>query len=275
MIVEEKKFIAPNGWFSMYYPYEWNEFEDSSDAFLFYNPNKWNGNFRISAFRDLNNKNDDLGDNACARELKENENAKRVEVGDYICAYSNLPFEENENKYITHLWIMGKGDTAFECSFTTAIGGDISPAEKIISTIEVRDAAKKYPPEIIYIRLSEIFVINEAYEWVSNLLKKQLSVDFQGTENDLLNMQKAFDAANFSIKERDEWLKAGIVLCCILVNSVDGIEWKTLIDGNREVPVLMYKEKVIDPMKMVWSKVKRGEKYNFIEAYDEVIALLS
>ena len=45
---QSKKFISPGAWFSMTYPADWNEFEDGEGSFLFYNPNEWTGNFRIS-----------------------------------------------------------------------------------------------------------------------------------------------------------------------------------------------------------------------------------
>ena len=43
----------------MVYPADWNEFEDGEGSFLFYNPNEWTGNFRISAYK---------GDTAYGRE---------------------------------------------------------------------------------------------------------------------------------------------------------------------------------------------------------------
>lgn len=45
------KYIAPGSWFSLEYPESWREFEDTEDSFLFYNPNKWSGNFRIRPIR--------------------------------------------------------------------------------------------------------------------------------------------------------------------------------------------------------------------------------
>ena len=36
----QKKYIAPGAWFSMSYPASWNEFEDTEDSFLFYNPDE-------------------------------------------------------------------------------------------------------------------------------------------------------------------------------------------------------------------------------------------
>ena len=46
--MQGKKFISPGAWFSMNYPSDWNEFEDGEGSFLFYNPDVWSGNFRIS-----------------------------------------------------------------------------------------------------------------------------------------------------------------------------------------------------------------------------------
>lgn len=82
MIEEKKRYIAPGGWFAMEYPAVWSEFEDSTDAFLFYNPDKWTGNFRISAFRNEipNKKGIHYGDDACNVELKENKSAEYVKI---------------------------------------------------------------------------------------------------------------------------------------------------------------------------------------------------
>ena len=49
--MQGKKFISPGAWFSINYPSDWNEFEDGEGSFLFYNPDVWTGNFRISAFK--------------------------------------------------------------------------------------------------------------------------------------------------------------------------------------------------------------------------------
>ncbi len=72
-------------------------------------------------------------------------------------------------------------------------------------------------------------------------------------------------------KRKEEWLAIGITVCIILTNEVEGMEWKTLIDGNREAPVLQYKDRIIDPLKLAWSKVKAGEPCDIIEEYKSVI----
>lgn len=276
--MEGKKYIAPGGWFSMTYPTTWNEFEDSEDAFLFYNPDEWTGNFRISAFRDEDTKRGNIhyGDDACDTELKENRTAKYVQVGDFDCAYSTETFDEDGKRYVSHLWITGKGDTMLECSFTAFAEEKTTVAEAIISSIEVRDSNKKYPAEMISVRLSEIYRIDEAFEKIGNLVKEQLTKDFQGAEEDLAKIQTALEKVQPSNKKSEIWLNAGIVICCILAAEVDGLEWRTLIDGNREDPVMVYEngKSVIDPMKLIWSKVKKGQPWNIVSAYEEAVASL-
>ncbi len=66
-----KKFISPGAWFSMVYPADWNEFEDGEGSFLFYNPNEWTGNFRISALKGMLH----MARMLLKQELKENTSA--------------------------------------------------------------------------------------------------------------------------------------------------------------------------------------------------------
>ena len=124
---------------------------------------------------------------------------------------------------------------------------------------------------MIPVRLSEIYLINEGYEWVVSTVKQELKKDFQGIEEDLEKLQQVIDSGKIGLKKKEEWLAIGITVCAILANEVDGMEWKTLIDGNREDPVLQYKDRTIDPMKLVWSKVKAGEPCNVIEEYKKCL----
>ena len=72
-------------------------------------------------------------------------------------------------------------------------------------------------------RLSEIYQINEAYEWVDTTIKELLKKDFQGAEEDIAKMQQMMEESNISPKKKDAWLAFGIVLCVIFANEVDGI----------------------------------------------------
>ena len=138
--MQGKKFISPGAWFSMNYPSDWNEFEDGEGSFLFYNPDVWTGNFRISAFKGKAG----YGKDAIRQELKENDSASLVKVGTWECAYSKEMFQEEGTYYTSHLWITGVDDIAFECSFTVPKGGVVKEAEDVIATLEVRKEAQKY-----------------------------------------------------------------------------------------------------------------------------------
>jgi hypothetical protein len=190
---------------------------------------------------------------------------------EWECAYSKEMFQEEGTYYTSHLWITGVDDIAFECSFTVPKGGVVKEAEDVIATLEVRKEGQKYPAELIPVRLSEIYLINEGYEWVVSTVKQELKKDFQGIEEDLEKLQQVIDSGKIGLKKKEEWLAIGITVCAILANEVDGMEWKTLIDGNREAPVLQYKDRTIDPMKLVWSKVKAGEPCNVIEEYKKCL----
>lgn len=263
-----KKFISPGAWFSMIYPADWNEFEAEEGTFLFYNPTEWTGNFRISAYKG----NASFGKDAVRAELKENSSATAVCIGQMECAYSKEMFEEDGAYYTSHLWYAGVGEILFECSFTVSKGGSIVEAERIMASLEIRKEGVKYPPEIIPVRLSEIYQINEAYEWMDTSVKDALKKDFQGVEEDIIKMQEVVDKSEISPKKKEIWLTLGIVLCAIFANEVDGMEWRTLIDGNRETPILLntVKGTWIDPMKLVWSKIKEGKPCNLVESYKEM-----
>ena len=266
-MMQGKKFISPGAWFSMNYPADWNEFEDGEGSFLFYNPDVWTGNFRISAYKG----NAAYGKEAIRQELKENDSATLVKVGALECAYSKEMFQEEGAYYTSHLWVTGIGNVAFECSFTVPKGASVKEAEAVIATLETRAEGQKYPAELIPIRLSEIYQVNESYEWVTLLVKQELKKDFQGGEEDLEKLQQLIDSGKIGAKKKEEWLAVGIAICTILTNEVEGVEWLTLIDGNREVPVLQYRNQTIDPMKLAWSKIKAGEACNVVEEYNLVI----
>lgn len=272
-MMQGKKFISPGAWFSMIYPSDWNEFEDGEGSFLFYNPDLWTGNFRISAYKEDANISGGMnyGQDAVRQELRDNPSSIRIKVGNLECAYSKEMFLEEGEYYTTHVWITGIDNVAFECSFTVVKGGMVKEAEEIISSLSIRKDGEKYPAEIIPVRLSEIYVINEGYEWTADTVKQQLKKDFQGTEEDLEKIQQLIDSGILSPKNREAWLALGIAVATILSNEIEGVEWMTLVDGNREAPVLLYRDRLIDPMKLVWSKIKAGQPCDVAEAYKNAI----
>jgi len=273
-MVETKRFIAPGGWFAMEYPSTWSEFEDSAESFLFYNPDVWNGNFRISAYQE--NGNNQFGIQNLRQFLIHNPQASKVTVGSFQAAYFQELFEEEETEFVTHIWEIAADSLLFEVSFTALSSADKTVAENIILTLEPRELGKKYPAEIVAVRIAEISEINQAFEWTQQFIGEKVSTDFQGIEEDLDKLQQAIAVADFSTKKRTPWISLGITLCVIMMNEIDGLEWCSLIDGNREAPVLrkVGTNSVIDPLKLVWSLKKRGQEIDFKNIYQEAIEKL-
>lgn len=263
------KFISPGGWFSMELPSNWSEFEDTTESFLFYNPEKWSGNFRISAYRD---KSKDYAKECIKDELENNDAASLVKVGDWDCAYSCETFQEEHNWYTTHIWITGKEYTSFECSFTIAKGGDIKAAQDIIKSISVREPGKKYPREIIPVRLMEIEEINSGFEWAVSTIKKQLSKDFTSEAKDIKSIQSIIDSGKINASQRNAWENLGIAFGAILINEMDGMEWVSIIDDNNEYPALRFKDSdlIVDAIQIIWKYINKGEKCNLQSEFDKI-----
>ena len=245
------KFISPGGWFSLEYPAAWSEFEDTEESFLFYNPNQWSGNFRISAYKDAAK---DYGRQCIAYELKNNPTSCAVKVGEWDCAYSAETFQEEGAWYTTHIWVTGKDDISFECSYTVAKGGERTPAEGIIRSLIVRTG--KEGKEIIPIRVLEIGEVNAAFEWISTTIKKNLTKDFTSQEEDLEKLQKLVDGGKIQANQRTAWESLGLAFGTILENEMDGMTWVTVVDGSKEYAALQFGDLLIDPASLVWNKIK-------------------
>ena len=245
------KYISPGGWFSLEYPATWSEFEDTEETFLFYNPNQWNGNFRISAYKDAAK---DYARQCIAYELKNNPTSSSVKVGAWDCAYSAETFQEEGAWYTTHIWVTGKDDISFECSYTVAKGGERTPAEGIIRSLIVRTG--KEGKEIIPIRVLEIGEVNAAFEWVSTTIKKNLTKDFTSQEEDLEKLQKLVDGGKIQANQRTAWESLGLAFGTVLENEMDGMTWVTVVDGIKEYAALQFGDLLIDPASLVWNKIK-------------------
>ena len=263
------KYISPGGWFSLEYPATWSEFEDSEGTFLFYNPNHWNGNFRISAFRDADK---NYGRQCIAWELKNNPTSSAVKIGEWDCAYSAETFQEQGVWYTTHIWVTGKDDISFECSFTVAKGEKYISAEEIIRSLRMRK--NNEPKEVIPLRVLEIGEINAAFEWTSNTIKKTLTKDFTSQEQDIEKLQKLIDGGKIQVNQRNAWENIGLAFGSILENEMDGMTWVTVVDGQREYAALQFGDLVIDPSFIVWNNIKTKKtcdlKAEFIRIKEEV-----
>lgn len=259
------KYISPGGWFSLEYPANWSEFEDTEESFLFYNPNQWNGNFRISAYKDATK---DYARQCIAFELKNNPTSTAVKVGEWNCAYSAETFQESGAWYTSHIWVTGKDDICFECSFTVAKGGERIPAENIIRTIKVRNGRE--PMEIIPIRILEIGEVNAAYEWASTTVKKTLTKDFTSQESDIEKLQKLIDGGKIQANQRTAWESIGLAFGTILENEMDGMTWITVIDGKQEYPALQFGKLLFAPASLVWNKIKAKQPVDLKAEFERI-----
>ena len=261
------KFISPGGWFSLEYPANWSEFEDTEETFLFYNPNQWNGNFRISAYK---GETKDYALQCVAYELKNNPTSSPVQIGDWACAYSAETFQEEGAWYTTHIWVTGKNDICFECSFTVAKGSSRNAAEDILRTLKIRTG--KEGQEIIPIRLLEIGEVNTAFDWASTTVKKNLTKDFTSQESDIERLQKLIDSGKIKEDQRSLWEYIGIALGTVLENEIDGMEWVTVIEGRKEYAALRFKNSdlLADPATLVWEKAKSQSNCNLLQLFEDI-----
>ena len=264
-----KKFISPGGWFSLEYPSDWNEFENSEDTFLFYNPNHWNGNFRVSATM---GRNVDYGKSCLNDELRENPTAVVSRIGKTGCVYSVETFQEGAAWFTTYFWMLDYGKICMECSFTTHKNGEKIFAEKIIQSIFVPKNKHYFNHEIIPIRILEVGEINAAFESVEKLVKKELSKDFTGIEKDLVKLQHLLDSANPKFQKKEVKENIALAFGTILVNEMDGMEWFTLIEDKRECPVLCFEQSniIVDPFAFIINKVKNDGSCDLTAEYNRI-----
>ena len=264
-----KKFISPGGWFSLEYPSDWNEFENSEDTFLFYNPDLWNGNFRISATL---GRNTEYGKVCLNNELKENPTAVVSRIGKIGCVYSFETFQEGAAWYTSYFWMLDYGKICIECSFTTHKNGEKSIAEKIIQSIFVPKTKHFFKHEIIPIRILEVGEVNAAFEDVEKLVKKELSKDFTGTEKDIVKLQHLLDSPNPKYQKPEVKSNIALAFGTILVNEMDGMEWFTLIEAEKECPVLCVEDSTItiDPLALIFNKVKNNGSCDLTEEFNHI-----
>ena len=264
-----KKFISPGGWFSLEYPSDWNEFENSEDTFLFYNPDLWNGNFRISATL---GRNTEYGKVCLNNELKENPTAVVSRIGKTGCVYSFETFQEGAAWYTSYFWMLDYGKICIECSFTTHKNGEKSIAEKIIQSIFVPKTKHFFKHEIIPIRILEVGEVNAAFEDVEKLVKKELSKDFTGTEKDIVKLQHLLYSPNPKYQKPEVKSNIALAFGTILVNEMDGMEWFTLIEAEKECPVLCFEDSTItiDPLALINNKVKNNGSCDLTEEFNHI-----
>ncbi len=234
-----KKFISPGSWFAFTYPEEWFEFSEEADCFLFYNPEKWDGNFRISAYRDASSS---FGDSMMHQALKAS-GAKLSKVGRWETIYSAESFTEQLVEYITHRWTIGCGQTCVECSFTEEVqsGDAIGIVNALIASLEILQPRDTFHNQYIPVRVSEVDLIESCYATIEELGMKLFKERFREFDYNVRLMQKIAQRPELTKQlGTDAGAVMGITLCALLTESIEGLEWNTYINGKVEAPVLMY-----------------------------------
>ena len=233
-----KKFISPGSWFAFAYPEEWFEFSEEADCFLFYNPEKWDGNFRISAYRDASSS---FGDSMMRQALKTS-GAKLSKVGRWEIIYSTESFTEQLVEYTTHRWTIGCGQTCVECSFTEEGRGEsLGTANAIIASLEILQPRDTFQNQYIPVRVSEVDLIESCYATIEELGMKLFKERFRDFDYNVRLLQKVAQRPELTKQLGDDaGAVMGIVLCALLTESIEGLEWNTYVNGKVEAPVLMY-----------------------------------
>lgn len=264
-----KKFIAPGGWFSLEYPADFYEFEDEEGSFLFYNPEKWSGNLRVSASKDSNNH---YAKRALQDELLNYPGARRVQYGPWECVTSMEHFTEKGKQYVCQTVVTGMTNTVVEISFTAPENGSLAILLQVVESLQINDNRKLFQLERIPVRVWEIHQINEAYEWVSKAVKKQYKKDFTGEYQDIKLLQQCMDDGLYANGQRETWEAMGLTFGAILTNEMDGMEWVTTIRGNKEYPSLHFEgtDYYLDPLLLIWDKKRQGATCNLEEEFQRI-----
>lgn len=230
-----KTFVSPESWFSIDYPDSWFEFGEESEGFLFYNPDNWLGNFRISAYRGRDN-----GYGRCCMEDElRREGASLVQIGNWKAVQTTGRFSEGGASYVGWYWTIGYGCTCVECSFVAPAGAAADEGRKIVETLVVNAPGVFFKDKLVTLRLAEIAAIDDAYNRVEKLTKKSAKAHLSDFRKGLETLQRLIDSGEVRQLGRDADALLGITFCAMLAEEYDDFEWKTLVDGRTERAVLV------------------------------------
>ncbi|MGN0036848.1 MAG: DUF3805 domain-containing protein [Bacteroidaceae bacterium] len=273
MATKGKRFISPGAWFALTYPADWFESEDAEGSFLFYNPERWEGNFRVSAFRKDRRERgaDRYAREEMARELTRNPQAVSTRVGTWECVYEVETFEEGGAWYATHLWLTGEGDLCVECSLTVPRGTGAAVGEGIVASLELRPRLEAGRPACIPVRVAEIAEINLAFDWAARAVKAGLKRDFTGSAADVASLQQLVDRGLASLADAGVRSRMGMVLGVIAEAEADGLEWRTCVERGDEYAALQHGERgpVVRPDRLL-----RPDDASLQQTFDRLLARL-
>ncbi|TKG97035.1 DUF3805 domain-containing protein [Puteibacter caeruleilacunae] len=118
---ESETFVSESGWFKFDKPKEWIYEREDKDTYSFHNESDWKGSLRISPYRFTGAETEvqiEKVDQYVNDELNEQEDAKRISLGDKeVVFYSKIIDSEEDVLQIDYL-VFGIENTLFLCSFT-------------------------------------------------------------------------------------------------------------------------------------------------------------
>ena len=264
-----KKYISSGSWFSFSYPEAWHEFEDEAGSFLFYNPNKWTGSFRISASMDAS---PDFARDTLREELARYADAQLESIGKNEFVYSRETFQEESVWYTSHFWVTGSGQMAVYATFTCPKGEPVDEAVSVLESLRVLNPMKPQCHEVIPVRLSEVALINDAYERTQKEVKQALKKDFSSvdTATGIANIQRLIDEGRIKLNPANVE-RLALVLGCFLTNEMDGVEWVSVIDGHREYPALYLNAGMVNPAERLAAYITKQGKCDLKEVYETLL----
>ena len=142
---------------------------------------------------------------------------------------------------MTHSSTIGCGQTCVECSFTAPIEGHLGVVNAIIASLEILQPRDTFHNQYIPVRVSEVDLIESCYATIEELGMKLFKERFRDFDYNVRLLQKIALRPELSKQlGADAGAVMGVVLCTLLSESIEGLEWNTFVNGKVEAPVLMY-----------------------------------
>ena len=118
----------------------------------------------------------------------------------------------------------------------------------------------------------EINLVNEAFEWSSNAIKKQLKKDFTSIDEDVAKIQQVIESGSYKPQQREVWESFGLAFGTIIENQIEGMEWYTAVDGKEEMPALRFKDSdlILYPSKQLWDLMRAEKPFNLTTIFEEI-----
>jgi hypothetical protein len=111
----------------------------------------------------------------------------------------------------------------------------------IIASLEILQPRDSFHSQYIPVRVSEVELIESCYATIEELGMKLFKERFPDFDYNVRLPQKLARRAELTKQlGSDAGAVMGVVLCSLLSDCIEGLEWNTYVNGKVEAPVLMY-----------------------------------